>query len=183
MSVMLFDKAKFFHRRLPKEYIDGWKVKGLNTSLLIYTYKLFCSHPSILLCRLKRATYRDYFRRQWASRFPCLEHNFVTVGPNHSKLGMHVSVQCQATHFIQWNKISSFTFFFLFEGSYRSVTYGWWERSPGGYRGQIFWISPRKVIQGRFCCPDSFSSCRITILQTSVWVGWKLETYQGGICC
>ena len=26
-----------------------------------------------------------------ASRFPCLEHNFVTVGPNHSKLGMHMS--------------------------------------------------------------------------------------------
>ena len=25
------------------------------------------------------------------SGFPCPEHNFVTVGPNHSKLGMHVS--------------------------------------------------------------------------------------------
>ena len=38
-------------------------------------------------------------------RFPCLEHNFVTLGPNHFKLGMHVSMQCQATHLFQWNKI------------------------------------------------------------------------------
>ena len=36
-----------------------------------------------------------------ASGFPCPEHNFVTVGPNHSKLGMHVSMQCQATHLFQ----------------------------------------------------------------------------------
>ena len=42
-----------------------------------------------------------------ASRFPCPEHNFVTVGPDHSKLGMHVSMQCQATHLFQWN-MSSF---------------------------------------------------------------------------
>ena len=26
-----------------------------------------------------------------ASRIPCPQHYFVTVGPNHSKLGMHVS--------------------------------------------------------------------------------------------
>ena len=26
-----------------------------------------------------------------AAGFPCLEHHFVTVGPNHYKLGMHVS--------------------------------------------------------------------------------------------
>ena len=31
--------------------------------------------------------------------FPCPEHNFVTLGPNHSKLGMHVSsndLKCSA---------------------------------------------------------------------------------------
>ena len=67
----------------------------------------------------EKATYRDYFHRRWmpgllslvvaaaavssASGFRWLEHNFVTVGPNHSKLGngMHVSVQCQATHLFQ----------------------------------------------------------------------------------
>ena len=36
-----------------------------------------------------------------ASGFPCPEHNFVTVGPNRSKLGVHVSMQCQATHLFQ----------------------------------------------------------------------------------
>ena len=42
-----------------------------------------------------------------ASGFPCSEHNFVTVGPNQSKLGMHVSMQCQATHLLNRNKITS----------------------------------------------------------------------------
>ena len=63
--------------------------------------------------------YRDYFCRWWrqpaaasASGFPCPEHNFVTVGPNHSKLGMHISIQCQATHLFQWNKISSLPYWY-----------------------------------------------------------------------
>ena len=57
----------------------------------VYSAKINNSSHHIFVS-LEKVTCRDYFHKRWAaSGFSCSEHNFVTVGPNHSKLGMHVS--------------------------------------------------------------------------------------------
>ena len=89
-------------------------------SIVDHCWLVYCLYkPTRVFVSPEKSTYRDYFHRRWWHRRRRCHHRwrldflvrsitFVTVGPNHSKLGMHVSVQCQATHLFQWNKISSF---------------------------------------------------------------------------